>query len=114
MRLAETGSGAATSLIEMWSVNLRNGISAGLITGRWNPTPLHPEMNGDECIPGQYVISAKSVDFEDNHCYTFHFKGVSISSWECVELEGSIEDIAESTTEVNLGKNRRSQTVYER
>ena len=110
MRLAGTESGAATSQIEIWSADLGDGISAGQISQCWRLKPLFQEMKGGESIPGEYIISANSVGSESTYWYTFHFKGVSISSWECVELETSTED----KTEFDLGKNYRSRTVYER
>jgi hypothetical protein len=110
MRLAETGSRAATSEIEMWSVDLADGVSAGEMSECWHLTPLRHELKGEERVPGKYMILAKSIGFESIYWYTFHFEGVSISSWECAELEIPTED----KTELDSGKNYRSQTVYER
>jgi hypothetical protein len=110
MRLAETRSDVATSLIEIWSVDLANGISAGQMSGCWHLTPLCRAMDGEKCILGEYMISAKSIGADRMRFYTFRFKGVSISSWECVEMESSTEN----TAELDLEKDYRSRTVYER
>ncbi|CAG8943467.1 unnamed protein product [Penicillium salamii] len=107
MRLAETPSRATS--IEMWSVSLADGFEADCISERWSLTPLRRELNG-ESTSGGYVISAESVGPSGSTLlYTFHFKGVSISTWECVELDGSTGH----TSELD-GLKYRSRTVYER
>ncbi|KAJ5826933.1 FAD-dependent pyridine nucleotide-disulfide oxidoreductase [Penicillium robsamsonii] len=74
MRLAEAGFDATR--IEIW---LGVDKSAGRLTQVWELTPLCQEKNETG-----YVISAKGFDSVE-YLYTFHFKGVSILSWECVE-----------------------------
>lgn len=88
MRLAEEASGTATSRIEIWSSDLADKLSAGQVTQVWELTPLCREKKEEDSISGEYVISARSVDSNTgNDCWhTFHFKGVSISSWTRVEL----------------------------
>jgi hypothetical protein len=88
-------------------VGLADGFTAKEITGSWEFSPLRREMNGDEPVPGEYVISAKSVGPSGIALYTFHLTGVSISTWDCVELE--------NTTDMEVdGSKYRSRTVYER
>ncbi|KGO68263.1 FAD-dependent pyridine nucleotide-disulfide oxidoreductase [Penicillium italicum] len=86
MRLAEVGIEIATSRIEIWSANK---LSADQLIQVWELTPLCQGRKEGLSIPGEYVISAKSVDSSSGveYLYTFHFKGVSILSWECVEVE---------------------------
>ncbi|KAJ5493985.1 FAD-dependent pyridine nucleotide-disulfide oxidoreductase [Penicillium fimorum] len=86
MRLVEAGFDIATPRIEIWSSGLPDKLSAGRLTQVSELTPLCREEKNGETIPGEYVISAKGVDSGSiDHLYTFHFKGVSILSWECVE-----------------------------
>ncbi|KAJ5382589.1 FAD-dependent pyridine nucleotide-disulfide oxidoreductase [Penicillium concentricum] len=87
MRLAEAGFDIATSRIEIWSSGLTDKLSADQLTQVWELTPLRGEEIDGETIPGEYVISAKGIDLGSGveYLYTFHFKGVSILSWECVE-----------------------------
>ncbi|CAG8907771.1 unnamed protein product [Penicillium egyptiacum] len=85
MRLAEVGD-IATSRIGLWS-GLADTLSADQLIQVWELMPLHREMKEECSLPGEYAISAKSVDSGSGveYLYTFHFKGVSILSWECVE-----------------------------
>ncbi|KAJ5188435.1 hypothetical protein N7491_004760 [Penicillium cf. griseofulvum] len=87
MRLVEVGSDIATPRIETWSSGLTDRLSAGQLTQVWELMPLYREAKDGEGI-GDYVISAKSVDLASGveYLYTFHFKGVSILSWECVQV----------------------------
>ncbi|KAJ6180851.1 hypothetical protein N7519_011312 [Penicillium mononematosum] len=89
MRLAEAGD-IATPRIGVWS-GLADKLSVDRLVQVWELMPLYRETKEGCSIPGEYVISAKSVDLGSGveYLYTFHFKGVSISSWECV---GSLED----------------------
>jgi hypothetical protein len=87
MRLVEVGFDVATSRVEVWSSGLADELSAGRLTQVWELMPLCREAKDGENT-GDYVISAKSVDLLSGveYLYTFHFKGVSILSWECVEV----------------------------
>ncbi|KAJ9488885.1 hypothetical protein VN97_g4414 [Penicillium thymicola] len=87
MRLAEVKFELATSRIEIWSSGLADRLSADQLIQIWELTPLCPERKEGRPIPGEYVISAKSFDSGSGveYFYTFHFKGVSILSWEYVE-----------------------------
>lgn len=89
MRLAEVGDDIATSRIEIWSSGLADKLSVDQLVQVWELTPLCRERKEGESIPGEYVISAKSVDSGSgvDYLYTFHFKGVSILSWECIEVD---------------------------
>jgi hypothetical protein len=92
MRLAETASDTATSRIEIWSVDLADKLSAGVLVQNWELEPLWRERRGEETVPGEYVIAAKSLGSSSGtRClYTFRFKGVSISSWQYVEFESGV------------------------
>ncbi|KAK4861937.1 hypothetical protein LT330_003075 [Penicillium expansum] len=91
MRLAEVGFGVATSRIEIWSSGLADTLLADQLIQGWELTPFCQERKDGTDIPGEYVISAKSQGVESSsrveYLYTFHFKGVSIFSWECVEVD---------------------------
>ncbi|CAG8069193.1 unnamed protein product [Penicillium nalgiovense] len=102
MRLAEVGD-IATSRIGVWS-GLADKLSVGRLVQAWELMPLYREMKEGCSIPGEYGISAKSVDLGSGveYWYTFHFKGVSISSWECVV--GNLED--------KVSKGKRELTSY--
>ncbi|KAJ5771241.1 uncharacterized protein N7511_003292 [Penicillium nucicola] len=106
MRLAETCSDMATSRIEVWSVELADQLSAGVLVQTWELEPLGRDLGGESAVPGEYVIAAKSFGLRSGtRClYTFHFKGVSISSWGCVESESGVGE----------GDQSRSQVVYKR
>jgi hypothetical protein len=92
MRLAETASDTATSRIGIWSVDLADKLSAGVLVQNWELEPLWRERRGEETVPGEYVIAAKSRGSSSGtRClYTFRFKGVSISSWQYVEFESGV------------------------
>lgn len=104
MRLAETRSRAAS--IEIWSMDLTHGFTSNGIAESWEFSPLRREMDGDEPVSGGYMVSAKSVGPSRSIAYTFHLKGVSILSWECMEM-------GNSTEEHDMSK-YRSRTVYKR
>lgn len=89
MRLAEVKFELATSQIEIWSSGLADRLLADQLIQVWELTPLRQERKEVGPIPGEYVISAKSIDSGSGveYLYTFHFKGVSILSWECVETD---------------------------
>ncbi|KAJ5687501.1 hypothetical protein N7536_010120 [Penicillium majusculum] len=89
MRLAEVKFELATSRIEIWSSGLGDRLLPDQLIQVWGLTPLCQERKEGGPIPGEYVISAKSVDSGSGveYLYTFHFKGVSILSWECVETD---------------------------
>lgn len=89
MRLAEVKLELATSRIEIWSSGLADRLSADQPIQVLELMPLCQERKDGVSIPGEYVISAKSVDSSSGvkYLYTFHFKGVSILSWECVETD---------------------------
>ncbi|KAJ5284181.1 hypothetical protein N7505_002161 [Penicillium chrysogenum] len=102
MRLAEVGD-IATSRIGVWS-GLADKLSVDRLVQAWELMPLYRETKEGCSIPGEYVISAKSVDLGSGveYLYTFHFKGVSISGWECVV--GNLED--------KVSKGKRELTSY--
>lgn len=107
MRLTETRSHPTP--IEMWSVDLADGFPAACVSERWYLMPLRREMIGEQSVPGEYLISVKSVGPSGNTLlYTFHFQGVSISAWKCVELAGLAE-----VTELE-GMDHIPCTVYKR
>ncbi|KAJ5181915.1 hypothetical protein N7449_012062 [Penicillium cf. viridicatum] len=99
MRLAEVKFELATSRIEIWSSGLADRLSADQLIQVWELTPLCQERKDGASIPGEYVISAKSVDSGSGvkYLYTFHFKGVSILSWEYVETD-NLEEKGELTS----------------
>ncbi|CAI7620490.1 unnamed protein product [Penicillium viridicatum] len=99
MRLAEVKFELATSRIEIWSSGLADRLSADQLIQVWELTPLCQGRKEGEPISGEYVISATSVDSGSGmeYLYTFHFKGVSILSWECVET-GDLEGKREPTS----------------
>jgi hypothetical protein len=101
MRLAEVGD-IATSRIGVWS-GLADKMSVDRLVQVWELMPLYRETKEGCSIPGEYVISAKSVDLTSGveYLYTFHFKGVSISGWECVDNLGD-----------KAGKEKRGSTSY--
>ncbi|KAJ5793783.1 FAD-dependent pyridine nucleotide-disulfide oxidoreductase [Penicillium paradoxum] len=115
IRLVESGNGAATSRIEIWSSDLTDTLSASQVAQVWELTSLLKEEKGEDTVPGEYVISAKSVDSRSgNEClYTFHFEGVSISSWTCVELgDASSEDKMDVIG--SEGKSKKISCFYSR
>ncbi|EKV05814.1 FAD-dependent pyridine nucleotide-disulfide oxidoreductase [Penicillium digitatum] len=89
MRLAEVRFDIATSRIEIWSSGLADQPFAGQLIQVWELTPLCHERQDGASIPGSFMISAKSADSDSGveYLYTFHFKGVSILSWEYVEVD---------------------------
>ena len=82
----------ATSRIEIWSVDLADKLSAGVLVQNWELEPLWRERRGEEIVPGEYVIAAKSLGSSSGtrRLYTFRFKGVSILSWQYVEFESGV------------------------
>ncbi|KAJ5135313.1 FAD-dependent pyridine nucleotide-disulfide oxidoreductase [Penicillium bovifimosum] len=96
MRLAETVSETASAWITIWSSGLTGTLSAGRVTQSWELGPLRHEMREGESVLGEYVVSAKAFDLDSGHevLYTFHFQGVSVLSWTCVELEGETRTVA--------------------
>lgn len=110
MRLAEEVSDTATSQIEIWSSDLTDKLSAGHKTQVWELTPLCREKKQMDSISGEYVISARSVDTNTGKgcLHTFHFKGISISSWTRVELGDDLEDTADGAR----GEGKRKMTSH--
>jgi len=113
LRLSEAGTSNTTSQIEIWTVVPEASTKAPVVRSL-KLTPFHRKKNNGEYLPGQYVIHAESVHLTDTDyltqsgdlgqtTYSFHFKGVSISSWECVYHGNGSED-----------RHVRSRTVYER
>ncbi|KAJ5752928.1 FAD-dependent pyridine nucleotide-disulfide oxidoreductase [Penicillium odoratum] len=98
-RLSESGACDGTQ-IEVWTGDIPVNETDG------NPqqlhlTPFYRKQVGKKYIPGEYVIYAKgysrasgedpaAVDIAPSMCeYIFHFKGVSIITWERVESKNS-------------------------
>lgn len=111
LRLAETCNDTATSRIEVWSSDLTDELSAGQVAQVWELMPLSREKEGDDTISGNHIISSKTADSVSGkeYLYTFHFEGVSISSWTCVELESGL---LEDTTGAVGNGHKRESSVY--
>lgn len=119
-RLSEAGTSHATR-IERWTVNPEGSTKSGP-DDCLKLTPFYRKKKDEEYLIGEYVIYAESIRLSDTselaersaserNDYIFHFKGVSISSWECVSHRTGITD------DKILAADRcgpRSRTVYER
>ncbi|KAJ6109400.1 FAD-dependent pyridine nucleotide-disulfide oxidoreductase [Penicillium sp. IBT 16267x] len=96
-RLSESGAQDGNTEIEVWEGDIP--VEAGGTTQRLHLTPFYRRKVDGEYIPGEYVIRAKGSanslgddsKFTENarskYEYIFHFKGVSIASWERLGLE---------------------------
>jgi hypothetical protein len=91
-RLSEAGTSIS---IETWTVDPKRSADSGPTVCSLKLSPLYRKKKDGESLSGEYVIYAESVHLNDandlaepsdpgQNEYTFHFKGVSISSWECV------------------------------
>lgn len=120
-RLSEAGAGSASSRIEIWTVEPEASANAGPVACSLKLRPFCRKQKDGEYLPGEYVVYAESVRLTDANGlpdasvsgqkeYAFHFKGVSISSWECVS-HGNGFDEGKSPTEDRCAGSR---TVYER
>ncbi|KAJ5161529.1 FAD-dependent pyridine nucleotide-disulfide oxidoreductase [Penicillium capsulatum] len=112
LRLSEAGTDERKSRIEAWSTEAEVGAAQELMHSL-QLTPFFRKKEGDEYLSGQSVIFANAVcpdsaegSSRRDRRYIFHFDGVSISSWECVECEGPESKTREPKT--------RSRTVYKR
>lgn len=95
-RLSESGSHNGPTDIETWEGDITVN-EAGGNPQRLHLTPFYRKNDDGKYVPGEYVIHAKGsknplgIEFEATEdaprgfAYTFHFKGVSIASWERLE-----------------------------
>ncbi|KAJ6120646.1 FAD-dependent pyridine nucleotide-disulfide oxidoreductase [Penicillium sp. IBT 18751x] len=85
-------------------------------------TPFYRKKKDGKYLSGEYVIYAESISLTDasdmtertvydRKEYTFHFMGVSITSWESVTYETGI---SEGKSIAKDQRGARSRTVYER
>ncbi|KAJ5578209.1 FAD-dependent pyridine nucleotide-disulfide oxidoreductase [Penicillium hispanicum] len=124
LRLSETGTAEANSRIESWSASPAGTMGTDNLLQALQLTPFYRKKREDAYIPGEYVIYANRLSpvatrgstqeaIHDDHQYQyiFHFKGVSIATWECIGLEGSA---AEDGTDSEGRPLPRARTVYER
>jgi hypothetical protein len=119
-RLSEAGTSRATR-IERWTVDPERSTKSDPGV-RLKLTPFYRKKKDEEYLVGEYVIYAESIrssvmselaerSASERDDYIFHFKGVSITSWECVSHRTGIDD------DQTLAKDQcgpRSRTVYER
>ena len=119
-RLSEAGT-SSVPRIGIWTVDPEDHSKSASDFGL-KLTPFYHKRKDGEYLAGEYVIYAESIRLTDasdltentvseRNEYIFHFKGVSIASWESVshgtgEAEGKI--LAEDRCRP------RSRTVYER
>jgi hypothetical protein len=112
-RLSEASTGESSSRIEVYSVTGEVNTEAERLSHSLHLIPFH--RKGEV---GEYVIYAEGIHSNGTGGpvarkveYTFHFQGVSITKWECVEL-------GDSGTEDSLNEKGRGQdrwrTVYKR
>ncbi|OOQ82940.1 hypothetical protein PEBR_36677 [Penicillium brasilianum] len=110
--LSEAGTGESNSWIEVYNVSV-DGDRENRGSYRLSLTPFYRKEGA-----GEYVIYAKSIhaNAADESTarqvrYTFHFQGVSIHEWECVQP-------GDHNSEANINSKSRSQpyrrTVYRR
>jgi hypothetical protein len=112
-RLSEAGTGESSSRIEVYSVTTDGHREADRLACRLRLTPFYRKKE-----PGGYVIHAKSIHSNGTDEltagrveYTFHFQGVSITEWECVELgDSDTEDSINAKIQAQV----RCRTVYKR
>lgn len=120
-RLSDAGAGGASSRIELWTVGPKASANSGPVVCFLKLSPFCRKKKDGEYLPGEYVVNAESVHLTDANGltdasasgqreYTFHFKGVSISSWECV-FHGNGFAEGKSPAEDRCTDSR---TVYER
>lgn len=121
-RLSEAGTARANARIGIWTLDVEASAKSSHADQTLHLTPFHREKKNGEYVPGEYVIYASSADLTDTgdsagraaqgrYQYTFHFKGVAISTWECVDL-GDAFTGGESDSESRSVS--RLRTVYER
>lgn len=91
-RLSGGGTDASRNRIEIWPARTSEHASTGFFL---NLTPFYRKKRDGESITGEYVIHASSgplihtknlASGSRRYQYTFNFNGVSISSWECLDL----------------------------
>lgn len=95
LRLSEGGTGKRNNRIKIWPAHTSDHASNGFAL---NMAPLYRKRKKDGgYIPGEYVIRASSDPLvhtgdlfanvaNPRYRYTFNFNGVSITSWECLDL----------------------------
>ncbi|KAJ5127067.1 hypothetical protein N7448_007846 [Penicillium atrosanguineum] len=119
-RLSEAGTSSATR-IEIWTVDPQGNTKSGP-NFCLKLTPFYRKKKDGEYLAGEYVIYAESIRLADaidlaertvseRNEYTFHFKGVSIASWESIS-HGTGTTEGKIFAEDRCGP--RSRTVYER
>ena len=120
-RLSEAGAGSASSRIELWTVDPEASATSGPVVCFLKLRPICRKKKDGEYLPGEYVVNAESVHLTDANGltdasasgqkeYTFHFKGVSISSWECVSHGNGFAEGKSPAEDQCMD----SRTVYER
>ncbi|KAJ5166935.1 FAD-dependent pyridine nucleotide-disulfide oxidoreductase [Penicillium canariense] len=112
-RLSESGTSDSNSRIEIWSANNDASIAADRLSCSLRLTPPFRHKEG----MGEYVINAHSIHPNTDHestenaaQFTFHFQGVSITEWECVDL-GDNNEYQKNAESRPLPRQR---TVYKR
>lgn len=116
-RLSESGAQNRNTEIEIWEGDIP--VEAGENFQRLHLTPFYRKKVDGQYIPGEYVIHAKlsgnSLGIEreateitlSEYEYIFHFKGVSIASWERLE---PTYDIAGAEGQASA----QARTIYKR
>lgn len=97
LHLSEGGTRKSNSRIEIWPLRPVQNVESALDGYALNMTPVYRKKRDGQYIPGEYVVSASSGLLigtgelagdvaRGRYQYNFHFKGVSISSWERIDL----------------------------
>lgn len=119
-RLSEAGTSSAPR-IGIWTVDLDDNTGSGVNFGL-KLTPFYRKQKDGEYLAGEYVTYAESTRLSDASDltestaserieYTFHFHGVSITSWESVSRGTGI---SEGKILADARGGPGSRTVYER
>lgn len=98
LRLSEGGTNENSGQIEVWSMDEASELTSALeLTHSLRLTPFYYENGEGENLTGEYVIYASVVrpdtdekDPRRTRQYIFHFLGVSIFRWECIEFDDSL------------------------
>ncbi|KAJ5883604.1 FAD-dependent pyridine nucleotide-disulfide oxidoreductase [Penicillium subrubescens] len=112
-RLSEASTGESSSRIGVYHVTTDGDRETDQLAHRLHLTSFY---RGKEA--GEYVIHAKSIHSNATDGptarqiqYSFHFKGVSITEWECFELEDSY---TEGSRNIESQAQDHWRTVYKR
>lgn len=122
LRLSEGCTTRSTSRIEIHSLSPSQKAETGLDGYALDLTPLYREKENGEAIPGRYVIYAsssaltgsgdpQSVNAKGRYLYTFHFDGVSVTSWECIDRG---QALAAGNGPIESQTIANSRTLFER